>query len=371
MACPTQAGPQVPRYLESEAVDEGPPQESGRRGIERRNRDIVVVGASAGGLEALVEVVAGLPPDFPASVLIVLHVRATGTSVLDTILTRTGNLLAISPADREPVARGKIYVAPRDQHMLLKCGFIALSRGPRENGHRPAIDPLFRSAARSAGPRAIGVILSGALDDGTAGLRFLKERGGRAIVQDPADALHRSMPEHALAGVDVDHIIPASAIAAVIRQEVERPVDKALSDEWESMREPDLVEVDPLDFALMAGPPTGLTCAQCHGALWEEVDGSVPRFTCHIGHSYSPESLVSEQSQALESALWSGLRACEERADLLLRLARRTTLSTRSARRFRTRARDAHEQADVLRVLLAQLWREVPSRDLTAVGTEP
>ena len=325
-------------------------------------RDIVVIGASAGGVEALTEVVAGLPPEFPASLFVVLHVLATGTSVLDAILTRAGNLPAIAPMDGEPVVRGQIYVAPPDRHMLLKGDRVSVTRGPRENGHRPAIDPLFRSAARSVGARAIGIVLSGALDDGADGLRFIKRRGGLVVVQDPADALYPSMPEHAIAAVEPDHVVAVGAIPALLCREVERRLDPALQSD--PILEPDLVEAQPADVGLMDRPPTRLTCPDCGGALWEESDGTLVRFACFVGHSYSAESLVSEQGQALESALWSGLRALEERADLLERMARRGERSSRSAHHFRARAHDAREHARALRGLLTRLGREAASSEL-------
>jgi two-component system chemotaxis response regulator CheB len=236
-------------------------------------------------------------------------------------------------------------------------------RGPRENGHRPAIDPLFRSAARSVGARAVGVVLSGALDDGAAGLQFIKKRAGIAIVQDPADALYPSMPEHAIAAVEPDYIVPAKEIAPILCTEIERLLDPALADD--PILDLDLVESDVTDVSLMGGPPSGLTCPECGGALWEEANGALVRFACHVGHSYSAESLVSEQGQALESALWSGLRALEERADLLERMSRRTEHSSRSACHFRVRARDAREHARALRALLTRLGRDMAPPELS------
>jgi two-component system chemotaxis response regulator CheB len=266
--------------------------------------------------------------------------------------------------DGEVVVRGQIYVAPPDRHMLLKGDRMSVTRGPRENGHRPAIDPLFRSAARSLGSRAIGVVLSGALDDGAGGLQFLKKRGGIAIVQDPADALYPSMPEHAIAAVEPDYIAPARDIAGILCAEIERPLGPE-EPRGEPIIEPDLVESDSTDVGAMDGPPTGLTCPECGGALWEETNGSLVRFACHVGHSYSAESLVSEQGQALESALWSGLRALEERADLLERMSRRGERSSRSARHFRGRAHEAREHARALRGLLTRLGRDMAPPDLS------
>lgn len=328
------------------------------------HRDTVVIGASAGGVEALIEVVGGLPTEFPASVLVVLHVLATGRSMLDAILARAGNLPAVTPIDGEPLVAAQIYVAPPDRHMLLLRDRIAITSGPRENGHRPAIDPLFRSAARSVGRRAIGVVLSGALDDGAAGLQFLKARGGLAIVQDPADALYPSMPEHALAAVAADHVVPVRAIAALLCAEVERVLESGGRDDAPS--ELDLAELDVGNVGRMDGPPSGLTCPECGGALWEESIGALVRFRCHVGHSFSAESLASEQGQTLETALWSGLRALEERADLLDRMARRGERSSRSAQHFQVRADEAREHAGALRALLTRLGRDPASADMNA-----
>ena len=172
--------------------------------------DMITIGASAGGVEALTELVRGLPVDLPASVFVSLHVPPHGTSMLPQILSRRGPLPAHHARDGEPIEPGRIYVAPPDLHLLIHQGVVRLSRGPRENGFRPAIDPLFRTAARWHGPRVVGVILSGTLDDGTAGLLAIKERGGFAVVQDPDDALFPGMPRNAMDVVHVDHVLPAS-----------------------------------------------------------------------------------------------------------------------------------------------------------------
>src|SRR3954464_475129 len=172
-------------------------------------RDLVVIGASAGGVDALQEIVADLPPELPASILVVLHVPSTGTSVLPQILSRRGVLPAVFAENGMPLERGQIYVAPADHHLLIHEGRIRLTQGPRENGHRPAVDPMFRSAARAAGPRCVGVVISGLLADGATGLRFIKEHGGAAVVQDPADALFPSMPQAALELTAADSVVSA------------------------------------------------------------------------------------------------------------------------------------------------------------------
>src|SRR5205809_2114941 len=179
-------------------------------------KDIVVVGASAGGMAALEQLVAGLPRGLPAAVFVVWHLAPGVKSVLPTLLTPAGPLPACNPKDGDRIEPGRIYVGPNDHHMLLENGYIRIARGPKENRFRPAIDPLFRSAAYIYGPRAIGVVLSGALDDGTAGLWAIKLRGGTAVVQDPAEAVHRSMPLSALDNVAVDHKLAARDIGPLL-----------------------------------------------------------------------------------------------------------------------------------------------------------
>jgi len=322
---------------------------------------VVVVGASAGGVDALQKLVANLPPEFPAAVLVVLHVSSSGTSVLPQILSRSGPLPAAFARDGDELVRGQIYVAPADHHMLVHDGHLALSQGPRENGHRPAIDPLFRSAARSRERRTIGVILSGLLDDGASGLRFLKQNGGSAVVQDPTDALFPSMPTAALALTDADAIVPASQIGEALCRLIEEPAgDPAHAAPPPADRDMggrDRVELeDPTDTAaLLEGPPTGFTCPECGGALWEQEDGANVRFACHVGHAYSLASLQEEQGRALEMTLWSAVRALEERADMHRRLARRTSSSRGEV--YEDRAREAEAHAHTLREMLGQAGR--------------
>lgn len=208
--------------------------------------DIIVIGASAGGVEAMKEVVRGLPPDIPASIFVVLHIPPDGTSVLATILDRVGNLPAAMAKDREEIRPGRIYVARPDCHLLVKRGYVRLVRGPKENSMRPAVDPLFRTAARAYGPRVVGVVLSGTLDDGTAGLLAIKSRSGVAIIQDPEDALYSSMPRSALENVEVDYCLPAAEIPSLLVQLANEPVEEegefAMSDEME--QEADIAEFE-------------------------------------------------------------------------------------------------------------------------------
>jgi two-component system chemotaxis response regulator CheB len=193
---------------------------------EELYRDVIVVGASAGGVEALGRLVSGLPPELPASIFVVLHLLASGRSLLDAILTRSGSLPATAAVDGERFERGHIYVAPPDHHLLVRGGHVELSVGPRENGHRPAIDPLFRSAARAYGARVIAIVLSGSLDDGAAGTRFVKERGGAAVVQEPDDALYPAMPKNTMAVTEVDRVTPVAQMPEVLSELLEEGLDR-------------------------------------------------------------------------------------------------------------------------------------------------
>ena len=320
------------------------------------DHDIVVVGASAGGVEALADLTASLPADLPAAVFVVLHVPSTGTSALPDILSRHGPLPAAHVKDGEPIENGRIYVAPPDHHLLLRSGHVHRARGPRENGHRPAVDPLFRSAAREYDGRVIGVVLSGALDDGTAGLVAIKARGGLAVVQEPGDAIYPGMPGSALEHVRVDHVRPATAIGELLGRLSAEPAGEANPPAPADME----VEVEVEGFSLAAiegehpGKPSGFSCPDCNGVLWEIHDGQLQRFRCRVGHAWSPESLLTQQSEGLEAALWVALRSLEERAHLARKLAEpaRRRGHRITASRFESQADEAQQAARLVRNLL-------------------
>ena len=317
---------------------------------------IVVVGASAGGVEALADLAASLPDDLQAAVFVVLHLPATGTSALPEILRRRGPLPAAHVKDGEPIRPGNIYVAPPDHHVLLRTGQVHLSRGPRENGHRPAIDPLFRSAAREYADRVIGVVLSGALDDGTAGLLAIKSRGGMAVVQDPADALYPGMPGNALEHVQADHVVAAASVGKLLARLTTDLAETRPAPVPADMR----AEVEMEGFSLEAvenehpGKPSGFSCPDCNGVLWQIRDGGLERYRCRVGHAWSPESLLIQQSEALEAALWVALRSLEERAALSRRLAEpaRRRGHSITATRFEEQADEAQQAARLVRDLL-------------------
>ena len=327
---------------------------------DAERRDIVVVGASAGGVEALAEFASRLPADLPAAVFIVLHMPAYGHSVLPEILNRRGPLPAQHPKHEERIRAGRIYVAPPDHHLLVRAGRVLLTRGPAENNHRPAIDALFRAAARAYGPRVAGVVLSGTLDDGTAGLQAIKMRGGLALVQDPEEALFSGMPRSAVENVAVDAVEPIAGLAETVvrlagpaaREEAFMPADTG------DVREEDILEEDVAvaEMRLDAlegrreGKPSGFSCPDCHGVLWEIEEGELVRFRCRVGHAYSPDSLFASQSEGLEEALWTALRALEESASLAERLHTRSAERghTLSAQRFAEQAQDARQRASII-----------------------
>jgi two-component system, chemotaxis family, protein-glutamate methylesterase/glutaminase len=319
-------------------------------------RDIVVVGASAGGIEAVVELAGHLPRDFPGSLFVVIHFPGSASSTLPQILSRAGPLAARHAQDGEPIQTGRIYVAPPDLHMLLEAGHIRLSGGPKENGSRPAIDPLFRTAARSYGPRVIGVILSGNLNDGTAGLITIKQRGGVAMVQTLESALYPGMPTSAMEHLAVDYALPPGEIAELLSELAQQPVDavevRALSNEVDPVDQQD--EVGNEDRHTQPGIPSTMSCPECHGVLWEMKDQELVRFRCRVGHAYSAEALLIHQSENLEAALWTALRALEEHSALSQRLASRAGSRghARSASTFTEQAMDAEHHASVIRTVL-------------------
>jgi two-component system chemotaxis response regulator CheB len=315
-----------------------------------------VIGASAGGLQALLELVASLPSPLPAALLVVIHTRTGSESHLPEILSRESALPAAFAVDGAPIEPGHIYISPPDVHLLVSGRTMCLSRGPRENGFRPAVDPLFRTASRSFGNRVMGIILSGALDDGTYGLKVLKDGGGIAVVQSPEEATFPGMPLSAIRFVEVDHVLPVALIAPLIVEMSSEPIQGAVNMARKNEPEPQVLadERDVKDMQREFGPPSGLTCPDCGGALWEIQDGGLPRYRCHVGHQYTTDGLDAAQSDAVESALWSAVRVLEEHADLREKMARRAGAAGMDvvSGGFAESARDSQRQAHTIRELL-------------------
>jgi two-component system chemotaxis response regulator CheB len=321
-------------------------------------RFTVFIGGSAGAIEALAELLAGLPEQLAAPVLVVLHVGRSGASVLPAILDRVGALHAITPVDGDALADGIVYVAPRGKHMLVEERRVRLTEGPAEHGLRPAIDPLFRSAARACGPNAIGVILSGMLDDGTAGLREIRARGGWTLVQTPAEAAFPSMPQSAIAHVAVDYVLPVAGLARKLAELVCGGNRRSGVDIPAPSPPP-----EPLAEVLGGPDPPGMrtdiTCPRCGGVLWEEVEDKLTIYRCRAAHVYSPDSLLTVQGEGLDSAIWRPIRMLQERGALLRRLAARAQSQgrERSARRFDDEADAALRRAAEMRRALTDSER--------------
>jgi two-component system, chemotaxis family, protein-glutamate methylesterase/glutaminase len=325
-------------------------------------RDLVVVGASAGGVEALRALVARLPPSFAGAMFVCVHVPAAAESVLPGILSRCGQLPAKRAIHGELYERGTIYVAPPDHHLMLLGERMRVTRGPRVNGHRPAIDPLFRSAARQFGPRVIGVVLSGVLDDGTAGMVNIKLHGGTTIVQSPSDALYPGMPTSVLERVAVDHAATAAGIADLLTTLTSEQIEIDSKTGGNAAMPKNNLELEEPNEEETTGPPSMFTCPDCNGSLWELTDGASLRYRCHVGHSYGQDSLLAGQSEALEEAVWAAYRALRESATLAKRLADRSAKQGLDsvAEQYRLRYEEAQTRAELLRGVLerGQLFAE-------------
>jgi two-component system chemotaxis response regulator CheB len=324
------------------------------------SRDIIVIGASSGGLSALRTLVAALPEDLAASLFVVLHVGPY-RSILPEILSRSGPLPAIHPTSFERIRQGRIYVAPPDHHLLVDRGFLRLSRGPRENRTRPAADPLFRSAARAYGPRVIGIVLSGMLNDGTAGLVDIKAQGGMAIVQDPHEAQYESMPRSALLHADIDYAIPVPEIAELVIRAAGRIPAPLMLPAALPTKEPAMSG----EYSLK--PPQLLICPECGGSLSEIDIGTLPYYRCHIGHSFAPADMEAAQFKEVERAQEITLRVMVERVALCRRLCQMAeeTGDTLSSAQWEAAAAQAEARAEQMRDFLGQSWlRPAPDGDL-------
>jgi two-component system, chemotaxis family, protein-glutamate methylesterase/glutaminase len=338
------------------------------------SRHLVVIGASAGGIETLRELVGRLPSNFPAPIAIVLHTSPQSPGVLPGILTRAGHLTAQNARNGERLRGGHIYVAPPDYHLLVEPGRLRLTKGPRENRFRPAIDPLFRSAAQVYGPLAIGVVLTGNLDDGVAGLWTVKQLGGIAIAQDPAEALYPSMPENAIRHVPVDHVARVAAIgpllvdlitAPTIEPEPPGAVPPLVDLEVRIARDEDPIKAGVQDM----GEPSTFACPECHGVLLQVKEGERVRFRCHTGHAFSPESLLAEISDGIENALWNAIRSMQEGALLLRTMGQH--IDQRHVRgggaALVARGEQLLRQADTLR----EMATSAPEGDTASVTSAP
>ena len=321
---------------------------------------LVVVGGSAGGVEALLSMVGKLPGDLPAAVLVVVHMSSSAPSVLAGILDRAGSLPAEQAVDGDAPRPGRIYVAVPGHHLLVRQGRLRVVRGPRESGHRPAIDPLFRSAAQERGAGCVGIVLSGNLDDGATGLAVIARAGGATLVQDPADAPFPGMPKAALAAVPGAIVAPAGELAEHLDRLVREraPADGTGDTGWREPNERELAiaEEGGRPGTARLGPVSGYVCPDCGGSLYEIDDPTgVLHFRCRVGHAWAPESLAVAQDRAVENALWHAARVLREKAALHRRMA--DSAAQRGSRRLadssEQAARDAERSAELIEAQLA------------------
>jgi two-component system chemotaxis response regulator CheB len=315
-------------------------------------RDVLVIGGSAGGLEALTRLVADLPADLPACVLVTIHVGERTPSRLPHILTRSGPMTAVHAESGMPLEPGRIHVAPPGAHLLLAGGTIELSDGPRVNRHRPAVDVMFTSAARWAGERVVAVVLSGLLDDGAVGAALVAQAGGVVLVQDPADAVFPSMPRAAMRAAPGALAAPVAELAGLL--------DKVLRVDGHPVRaageEVDMADADmgrsadPLYLGDGETRLTRLSCPECSGVMAEVRLPSITYYRCHVGHQYGPQTLVAAQAESAEAKLWAAVAALEENAAFARHLAEHVEADDGEARRkHRAAAERANELADAVR----------------------
>ena len=325
---------------------------------------VIGIGASAGGIDALLTLLQRLPENFPHAVCVTVHLSATSKSKLADILDRRCAVSVVNARHHARLQGGCVFVAPPDRHLLVRAGLIELSAGPKENGVRPAVDPMLRSIA-AHGPRSVAVVLSGALGDGGDGAKLVLHGGGDVFVQEPDEALVTGMPRRAIELVDGGAtVLRAGDIGAALAA-LAPDSDDAPKEAHVNVTAPD----EPARRPRPEGPATGFTCPECDGAIWETREGDVTRYRCRIGHSYSEDSMVSEQGAALEAALWSALEMLEERAELLRRVAQRRAGEHEGLhRRLTGAAADAEARADLIRRALVPQAR---NGDAVSVSPDP
>lgn len=328
-----------------------------------KSQNIIVVGASAGGFEAIKTLAAGLPTDLPAAVLMVWHMSPDVRGILPQALSRVTDLPVSHAFDGEEIVDGRIYVAPPDRHLIVEPGRVRVTRGPKENRFRPAVDPLFRSAALHYERNVIGVILSGALDDGSSGLWTVKLRGGTAVVQDPWDAEVPSMPENAIRAVTVDHVVSVAEIPGLLVKLVHEEEQRAAAAgrangeaEVDDRRLELEVGIASQDNALESGimeygELSPFACPECHGVLSRLVEGKIVRYRCHTGHAFTADSLLASITENIEDSLWTAIRGVDESIMLLNHMGDHFAEVNQPslAAMFFRKAQDARERNELVR----------------------
>jgi two-component system chemotaxis response regulator CheB len=317
------------------------------------NRDIIVIGGSSGATAPLKAILGALPADLPAAVFIVLHIPARSIGMLATVASAAGRMPVHQAADGLPIAPGNIYTAVPDHHLILTRGHMKLGRGPRENMARPAIDPLFRSAAAAYGPRVIGVVLSGLLNDGASGLEAIKRCGGLALVQDPADAVADEMPRSAMEATTVDLSVPSVRIGDVLSELVRKPAGPGVPVPPDIQLEVDIAAGERVDSEVLHrfADPAALTCPSCGGVMSLVRNSKPLRLRCQVGHALTANALAKEQEDAVDEALRVALRVIGERAELVTRMAEDGRVSGRRAvaEMYQERAKEYRRYVDTIR----------------------
>jgi two-component system chemotaxis response regulator CheB len=317
------------------------------------NRDVLALGTSAGGVEALLFLAKSFAPDFPASVFVTIHLPSHFRSSLDEVLDRAGPLPAVFAKDGDRLRKSHIYIAPTDRHLLIEKDRIVLGHGSRENNARPSIDPMMRSVAACCGARAVGVVLTGTLTDGASGLWAIGQCGGLTVVQDPSDAAFSDMPTNALNRIRPDHVVTLAAMPKLLES-------LALQPEGDPMPVPESIgfEIEiakgshsAIDDMDQIGRRSGLACPDCHGVMWEIDEGDLIRYRCHVGHTYTAELMSVALDENLRRALGSALRALEERRALARKLEQQAERSGQAhlARSWAQRAAEFQRELNVIR----------------------
>lgn len=331
--------------------DERDKSKNGNQDIQK----IIVIGASAGGFEAFKRIIGGLPADFAVPIFIVWHMSPDVRGILPQVLNRVNAIPAAHAYDKEEIRQGRIYVAPPDYHLLIEDGKVRVTRGPKENRFRPAVDPLFRSAAYAYGPRVIGIILSGALDDGTAGLWTVKHYGGTTIVQDPMEAEVPSMPENAMREVKIDYCAGVSEMPAILVRLAKEPMTQnavAMKDEQTKREIQIAAEERALEKGILQfGELSPYTCPECHGVLSRLTNENIIRYRCHTGHAYSADTLMAAITEKIEDGLYSAIRGMDESIMLLNHLGDHYAEANQPklAAVYFKKAKEAQERSELVR----------------------
>src|SRR5688572_9440187 len=337
--------------------------------MRSKGHNIIVVGTSEGGLEALDALIAQLPTDLAASMFVVQHMAPHNSgAALTRRLGRHKAFRAALAKDGEPVSRGRIYIAPPDSHLLLRANRMLVRKGARENLSRPGVDPLFRSAAVAYGPRVIGVVLTGMLDDGTAGLIAIKRCGGVTVVQDPKDAAYSAMPLSALDNANVDFCVSLAEMGPLLTKLVSQRHGKSKAVPSDIRTEAVIAERVLSDVSQVngLGDQVPYNCPGCGGVLWEMDTPGEKRFRCHTGHSYTGPTLLASQSEKIEEMLWISLRMFEERKNLLVSMTKRArTAALKSSARQRAKVTQGY--VDRIRGMLLEPGSDSAGDTLTQV----